>query len=390
MKKKAPFGLIDFEEKSNQRGYFFMNIINNKTFFEKITQVITGTTVSKVIKKYNSDYRVQHFDTLSHLNSMLFFEFKGLSSLRDLQTQTANSNKLRKLINVPSVSQFSRKNAQRDYRIFEDLYYYIVKYAFNKFGQVRLQKELPVLKIIDSTMIDLPYKLAKLLQYDHKQKRSAIKVSTLFNGEYPEKIHVVHGKTNDRKCIDDMIKDKKAIYLFDRGYFDFKWYDKLTDDGYKFITRQPSHLCIEEIKSTYVRDDLIFDYEITMGTDYSKNKTRNTYREILTFDENEEEVRILTNIFDMPAKDFLNLYRFRWQIELFFKWIKQNLKIKHCLGYNENSIKIQLYTALIVYLLLYILQKDIGNKVSMLAVTRIVRANLLERIEEVQMFLSSA
>lgn len=367
-----------------------MNIINHKTFFEKITQVITGTTVNRITKKYQSDYRVQHFDTLSHLNSMLFFEFKGLNSLRDLQTQTANSNKLRRLINVPSVSQFSRKNAQRDYRVFEDLYYYTVKYAFKKFGQVRLQKELPILKIIDSTMIDLPYKLAKLLQYDHKQKRSAIKVSTLFNGEYPEKVHIVHGKTNDRKCINGMIKDKESIYLFDRGYIDYEWYDKLTDDKYRFITRQPSHICVEEIRSTYVEDDSIFDYEITMGTEYSKNKTHNTYREILTFDENEEEVRILTNIFDMPAKDILNLYRMRWQIELFFKWIKQNLKIKHCLGYNENSIKIQLYTALIVYLLLYILRKDMGRKANMLAITRIVRANLLEQVEEAQMFLSSA
>lgn len=127
-----------------------------------------------------------------------------------------------------------------------------------------------------------------------------------------------------------------------------------------------------------------------MGTDYSKNKTRNTYREILTFDENQEKIRILTNIFDIPAEDILNLYKMRWQIELFFKWIKQKLKIKHCLGYNENSIKIQLYSALIVYLLLYILRKDMGSKANMLLITRIVRANLLEQAEEVQMFLSSA
>lgn len=367
-----------------------MTIINNKTFFEKITRVITGNILTRTIEKYNSDYRVQHFDTASQLYGMLYFQFKGLNSLRDLQTQISNNRKMRALINVPSVSQFSRKNANKDYRIFEDLYKYTVEYALRKFGKVRLQKDLPILKMIDSTVIELPYTFAKLLQYDHKQKRAAIRMSTLFNGGFAEKVHIVPGKTGERKCIDGMINDKESIYIFDRGYYDYKWYDKLTDDGYRFITRQPSHLCIEEIKSTYINDDLVFDYEIIMGTDYSKNKTHNTYREILTFDENQEEIRILTNIFDIPAKDILTLYKQRWKIELFFKWIKQNLKIKKCVGYNENSIKIQLYTALITHILLYILQKDSGLNVTMIVLTRIVRANLLENVEDAKFFLSSA
>jgi IS4 transposase len=122
------------------------------------------------------------------------------------------------------------------------------------------------------------------------------------------------GKVNDRKCIDDMIKNKNCIYLFDRGYYDYSWYNKLTDDEFKFITRQPSNACVEEIRSTYVDNDLIFDYEITLGTEYSKNKTHNTYKEILTFDENEKEFRVLTNIFDMSPEDILLLYRIRWKI----------------------------------------------------------------------------
>jgi len=274
--------------------------------------------------------------------------------------------------------------------VFEDLYYHTVQYAMKKHGKVRLQKDIPILKIIDSTLVELPYTLAKALQYDDKQKRAAIRLSTLFNGEYPEKVHIVPAKIGERNCIDGMINDKESIYIFDRGYFHFKWYDSLTDEGFKFITRQPSHLITEEVRSTYIDNDMIFDYEITMGSNYSKNKTKNTYREILTFDENQEEIRILTNIFDIPAEDILSLYRKRWQIELFFKWIKQNLKIKHCLGYNENSIKIQLYTALISYMLLYMLKKDLGSAVSMLTIARIVRTNLLEDAEEVSIFLSSA
>lgn len=365
-------------------------INNNKIFFRKITEVISGNVLRQRVKKYKSDYRTQFFDTASHLYSMLFFQIKGLDSLHDLQTQVANNTRLRSMINIPSVSQISRKNSNRDYRVFEDIFYYLVGYIQRRFGQVRINKELPVLKIIDSTMIDLSFELAKHFRYDKKQKRSAVKISTLFNGRYPEKVHIVTGKVNDRKCIDGMIKDKDCIYLFDRGYYDYKWYDNLTDTEYKFITRQPSNACVEEIKSTYVNNDLVFDYEITMGTDYSKNKTKNTYREILTFDEKEDEIRILTNIFDLSAETILYIYKMRWQIELFFKWIKQNLKIKKCIGYSENSIKIQIYTALIAYLLIYILQKTTNCNISMLVLTRLININLLEKKEDVFIYLSSA
>ncbi|MBU5455003.1 IS4 family transposase [Caproiciproducens sp. MSJ-32] len=383
MKKRTSFDLIDLDEKSIKGASLYLTTNYNKIFFNKLTDVISGNVLNKTIKKYNSDFRVQHFDTKSHLYSMLFFQLKGLNSLHDLQTQVSNNNKLRRLINIPSVSQLSRKNAKRDYRIFEDLYYYLVNYTYKKLGRARVEKNLPILKIIDSTMIDLPFKLAKHFRYDNKQKRAAVKISTLFNGKYPERINIVTGKVNDRKCIDGMIKNKDCIYLFDRGYYDYSWYDKLTDDGFKFITRQPSNACVEEIRSTYVDNDLIFDYEITLGTEYSKNKTHNTYREILTFNENEEEFRVLTNIFDMSPEDILLLYRIRWKIETFFKWVKQNLKIKKCIGYNDNSIKIQIYTALIAYILIYFLKESLQVKTSMLKITRIIKSNILENTGDV-------
>ena len=135
---------------------------------------------------------------------------------------------------------------------------------------------------------------------------------------------------------------------------------------------------VEEIKSTYVKNELVFDTEITLGTDYSKNKTHNTYREILTFDEDGQEIRFLTNVFDIPAEEIMELYRLRWKIELFFKWIKQNLKIKKWLGHNENAIKIQIYSALISYIILALLKVKSKTKVSILSISRIIELNLLE------------
>ncbi|WP_050069715.1 transposase [Anaerosalibacter massiliensis] len=109
-----------------------------------------------------------------------------------------------------------------------------------------------------------------------------------------------------------------------------------------------------------------------------RNVNNNSYREILTFDENGEEIRILTNIFDIPAEEILELYRLRWKIELFFKWIKQNLKIKKWLGHNENAIKIQIYSALIAYIILALLKLELKVNIPMISLSRIIRGNLLE------------
>lgn len=355
-----------------------MTQYNNKTIFNKLIEVISGNYLDYLTKKYNTDYRVQHFYTRSHVTAMLYLQLSGTESLRGLIDKLNYSPKLQKIVNVPSLSQLSRTNAKRDYRIFEELYYRMVDIAKRKLEIKRLNKNFKEIKAFDSTVITIASSLAPNLYLENNL--SAIKISTLLSvsQDLPEKVQIVPGKINDRKCIDEFINDKEALYLFDRGYFDYTWYDKLTDDGYKFITRQINNAMVEEIKSTYVENDLVFDYEVTLGTNYSKNKTHNSYREILTFDENEEEIRLLTNIFDVPAEEILELYRLRWKIELFFKWIKQNLKIKKWLGYNENAIKIQIYSALIAYIILALLKLELTVNISMISLSRIIRGNLLE------------
>lgn len=329
-------------------------------------------------KKYDADYRVQHFYTRSHVAAMLFLQLSGTESLRGLIDKLNYSPKLQRIINVPSLSQLSRTNAKRDYRVFEELYYGMIDIAKKKLGVKVLNQNFREIKAFDSTLITIASSLAPNLHFENNL--SGIKISTLLNISQglPEKIQIVPAKVNDRKCIDEFINDKDSLYLFDRGYYDYAWYDKLTDDGYKFITRQVKNAMVEEVKSIYVENDLVFDYEVILGTNYSKNKTHNSYREILTFDENEEEIRLLTNIFDIPAEEILELYRLRWKIELFFKWIKQNLKIKKWLGHNENAIKIQIYSALIAYIILALLKLELKEIISMISLNRIIRGNLLE------------
>ncbi|WP_342590038.1 transposase [Clostridium algifaecis] len=131
-----------------------------------------------------------------------------------------------------------------------------------------------------------------------------------------------------------------------------------------------------------VKRGSIFIINQHLGTTYSKNITSKSYREIMTFDEKGEAVTFITNMFDIPASDIIKIYKYRWEIELFFKWIKQNLRIKKFIGYNENAIKIQIFSALISYMLIYLCCNITVAKYSMLTLTRIVRSNLLEIYDE--------
>lgn len=208
-----------------------------------------------------------------------------------------------------------------------------------------------------------------------------MKISTMFNGEYPERINIVKGNINDRKCIDNMFRDKDCIYVFDRGYYDYRWYDQLTESGFKFVTRGVKNSIVMEEKflDSNINKD-IYDTEVIMGSTPGGNLTFNKYREIMCFYDNDEVITFITNIFDLSKEDIINIYKKRWEIELFFKWIKQNLRIKKFIGYNENAVRIQIFSALITYMLIYLFCKKQHSKVkySILIVTRIIRSNLLE------------
>lgn len=354
---------------------------NNKLVFHKLIAEIGGSFLDRTIRKYGGDYRIQHFDTKSHINSMLYLNIRDCKSLRAAESEISSNRKLKNLINVPSVSQFSRKNATRDYRIFEDIFYHLVEKASRRFGAIRLLKDLPPVKIIDSTVILTALKLAPHLKMDNE--RAGIKISTLFNGEYPEKISIVKGQVSDRRCVDELFKDKDSIYVFDRGYYDYRWYDKLTEQGIKFVTRGIKNaIVMEEKMLNSIPNKDIYDTEVILGSTPGGNLTFKSYREILAFDETGEPITFLTNIFDLTTDDIIKIYKHRWEIEIFFKWIKQNLRIKKFIGYNENAIRIQIFSALIAYMLVYLCCKATVAKHSMIVLTRIIRSNLLEEFDE--------
>ena len=301
-----------------------MSNTNNKLVFNKLIAEIQGTFLERVISKYDGHFRSQHFDTKSHLYALLYSNFMNCKSLRELQTQISHNNKLKKFINIPSVSQFSRKNVSRDSRIFEDIFYYLISKAKKRFGEYKLIKDFPPLRIIDSSVIVTALKLAPSLKFD--DEKSVMKISTMFNGEYPEHINIVKGNINDRKCVDNMFRDKDCIYVFDRGYYDYRWYDKLTENGFKFVTRGVKNSIVMEEKflDSNINED-IYDTEVIMGSTPGGNLTFNKYREIMCFYDNDEVITFITNIFDLSKEDIINIYSKIYNISY-------KLKYKNLLG----------------------------------------------------------
>jgi hypothetical protein len=238
---------------------------NNKLVFNKLIAEVQGTFLEKVISKYDGNFRSQHFDTKSHLYALLYSNFMNCKSLRELQTQISHNNKLRRVINIPNASKFSRKNASRDSRIFEDIFYYLISKVKNSFGKYKLIKDFPTLRIIDSSVIVTALKLALSLKFD--DEKSVIKISTMFNAEYSEHINIVNGNINDRKCIDNMFIDKDCIYVFHRGYYDYRWYDKLTENVFKFVSRGVKNSIVMEEKflDSNINKD-IYDTEVIMAS----------------------------------------------------------------------------------------------------------------------------
>lgn len=358
---------------------FFMKKITNRTIFNKSITLISGilgknNRITNKAYKYSKEYGFN-----DHILSMILLQFSDSKGIRDVASKYRVHRKLDKEFKVPSYSQLSRLNKNKSCEIFGSVFRDVLMVARKELKSSISLKGFKDIKIIDSTMINISEKLVPELYFgDHK---SAIRVSTLLSHgtELPEKITIVPAIVGERSCITNYVTDKDCVYLFDKGYYKYSWYDDMSENNIKFVTRQQSNAVTEEYRSSYTGIDNLYDYEVTMGSEYSKNKTTHTYREILYFEnDSDEEFRLITNIFNLPAESIVNLYKIRWNIECFFKWIKQHLTIKNWVGHNFNAIATQIYCALIVYILLLLIRNRFRSTLSLFDILRKLRANLTE------------
>ena len=360
----------------------------NRSIFRKIIKFIDGK-IGRNLRKAKDCYKYSKCYTgRDHILSMLFIQLSNCNGLRDAHYKYKNSRKLSKEFNLPSYSQLSRLNKNKDRDIFYNLFSDLLEQAEKVIKSPIEIKKLKDIQIIDSSMICIGKGPAPELYY--QENKSAVRISTLFSygTKLPHKVTIVPAKIGERNCIDNYTSDNNILYLFDKGYYKYSWYDDMSKNNIRFVTRQSSNAVTEEYSSRYTGIDNLYDYTITLGTDYSKNKTNYKYREILYFEnDSDEEFRLVTNIFDLPAQHIVSLYKKRWDIELFFKWIKQHLTIKSWLGRNLNSIIIQIYSALIVYILLLLIKKRFNLDMTLFNILRIIRGNLLETYALKNIFL---
>jgi hypothetical protein len=281
-------------------------------------------------------------------------------------------------------STLADANSSRDWRIYHDLAQGLIArarrlYASEPFG-VELDQTVYAL---DSTTIDLCLSLFPWARF--RSTKAAVKLHTLLDlrGPIPTMISVAEGKQADVRILDELILEPGAFYVMDRGYVDFERLYRFALAGAFFVTRAKTGLQLNRLESrpvdekTGVRSDQVVWLTLARSIErYPDRFRRVSYRD----PESGKALVFLTNNFDLPALTIAQLYKSRWRVELFFKWVKQNLRIKHFFGTTENAVKTQVWIAICIYVLVAILRKELGLEVSLSQILQILSVNVFEQM----------
>ena len=346
------------------------NHFSTKSVFGQLISLIDDSLVRKEVKKCGSDRYTKRFTTKDHLISMLFCSFSKCTSLREISgAMLGLSGKTAgfQLHHIPKRSTLSDANKKRDVLVFENIYHGLLKQYGSFLSDSRIKTVInKQVKIFDSTTIRLFKDILEGVGRNPKtgKKKGGIKVHTVVNADeiVPEMVWFSEAKKHDHNFLEKLKCDDNTIYVFDKGYNDYKAFEHFTNHKTGFVTRikdNASYRKIEEldieerIHNGVLKDELI-EFEVKKGKEISKLRLR----KVVFYDRaNKREFEFLTNLFEMRADLIAALYKIRWQIELLFKQLKQNFPLKYFLGDNENAIKIQIYCVLIVNLLLAVIKK---------------------------------
>lgn len=363
---------------------------SGKYVFAQVIQFINRYEFEKIVTKYSGDYRTRDFNCWNQFLQLFFGQLTSRNSLRDICTcLKAHRNKLYHLGIKQHVNQstLSRANERRDYRIFEEFGMFLInqvraKYSDEPILNVDIDNEVFAL---DSTTISLSLKLFSWAP--GKYSRGAVKVHTLLDlrGSIPSFILITDGKYHDSNVLDVFTPIPEAIFIMDKAYIDFKALYKLNLVGSFFISRSKSSMDFSVLEVNYNIDEttgLRGDKIIELNGYKSKQLYPESLRLVEYYDfENEVELSFLTNNFELTALEIANLYRNRWQIEVFFKWIKQNLTIKTLWGHSENAVNIHIWIAISTYLIVAKIKKDINSSLSIYEIIQILGISVFDKTQ---------
>ena len=338
---------------------------DGKYIFTQVTQLVPRQIFQRLVKKYNGDYRVRDFTCTNQLKYMLFGQLMPCDSLRDICLCLSQNREILYGLGITASvneSSLSRANESRDYRIYEGLGQALIKIVRPMYSKQRIDYIFPQdydLFALDSTTISCS--LALMAWALGKYSRGAVKMHTLIDlrGSIPAFISISDGRTHDSNVLDEIDIVPRAIYTMDKAYVDFEALARFDREGAFFITRAKSNMKYEFVSSNFNFDSatgIVGDHIIRLTGYKSKKAYPKELRLVESLDpESGEVIQFLTNIIDqleLNGLEIANIYRHRWDIESFFKLIKQNLTVKHLLGCSENAVKTHLWIAIIAYLLL--------------------------------------
>ena len=361
--------------------------------FAQLMQHLPLTTFRRCVARYDGERRVKRFSCLDQYLCLAFAQLTWRESLRDIEAcLRAQSSKLYHLGFRSTIARntLANANAVRDWRIYADFAQHLIGIARRLYADEPLAIELnDTVYALDSTSIDLCLSVFPWAPF--RSTKAAVKMHTLLDlrGNIPSFIFISNGKMHDVNILDDLLPEAGAFYIMDRGYLDFERLARLDDAGSFFVTRGKSNLKAKRRYSHPVdrSSGVVCDQTVVLTGFYSRQGFDRPLRRIKFNDpETDKRLVFLTNNFAQPALTITKLYKCRWQIELFFKWIKQHLRIKVFFGTSENAVKSQIWIAVSVYVLVAIVRKRLALSASLYEILQILSLTLFEKTPVNQLF----
>jgi hypothetical protein len=367
-----------------------------KTLFAQIMDFVPWTSFRRIVTRYGGDRRVRTLNCAEQFRVLAFAQLTWRESLRDIEVcLSAQASKLYHmgLREAVARSTLADANEARDWRIWHELAQLLIRRARRLYAAESLAVDLDdTVYALDSTTIDLCLSVFPWAHF--RSTKAAVKMHTLLDlrGNIPSFIHVSDGKLHDVNVLDLLVPEPGAFYVMDRGYIDYARLYVLHQAAAFFVTRAKSNLDARRVYSspTDRSAGVICDQAIALNgfyatKDYPEHLRRIRYKAPDTG----KTLVFLTNNTALPALTIAALYKSRWQVELFFKWIKQHLRIKRFYGTTENAVKTQIWTAVAIYVLVAIVKKELHLEPSLYTLLQILSVTLFEKMPLQQAFADS-
>ena len=368
-----------------------------KTLFSQLMDCLPWSTFTRIVARYHGDHSVQTFPCTEQYRAMAFAQLTYRESLRDIEAcLSAQPAKLPHMGFRGPVrrSTLADANERRDWRIYAEFAQRLIARARRLYiGESLLEDMDNTVYALDSTTIDLCLSLFPWAHF--RTTKAAVKMHTLLDlrGNIPSFIHISDGKLHDVHALDMILPEAGAIYVMDRGYVDFARLYRLHQAGAFFVTRAKSNLNAHRVYSTGTdrTTGVIADQKIALDGHYTSQDYPIHIRRVRFRDpETDKTLVYLTNQTTLPAMTICDLYKSRWQVELFFKWIKQHLRIKTFYGTSENAVKTQIWIAVSVYVLVAIIRKRLKLDVSLYTMMQVFSVTVFEKASIESLILQTA